>query len=135
MVVSLEKPRAVHHIAVMVTDLARAEAFYAGVLGLSVQRRLNDEAGVPRSVWVGLGDGGFLAIERARDSTPARPEGAPGWHCVALAITVGARQDWRRHLDQSGFVVFRESPYTLYVHDPDGNIVALSHYPDHGEKR
>jgi catechol 2,3-dioxygenase-like lactoylglutathione lyase family enzyme len=45
---------AVHHLAVVVRDLERAEAFYAGVLGLPVAQRWADEAGAPRSVWLSL---------------------------------------------------------------------------------
>src|SRR5262249_20697384 len=62
---------AVHHLAVVVRDLDRAEAFYAGALGLPVERRWTDEAGAPRSVWLGLGGDAFLAVERAAATSPA----------------------------------------------------------------
>ena len=48
----------IHHLAVVVRDLDRAEAFYGGVLGLAVERRWSDEAGAPRScseMCIGLG--------------------------------------------------------------------------------
>src|SRR5262249_30059679 len=45
----------VHHLAVLVYDLGRAEAFYGTVLGLPVQRRWADGQGASRSVWLGLG--------------------------------------------------------------------------------
>ena len=122
---------AVHHLAVVVVDLARAEAFYGGVLGLPVGRRHDDEAGRPRAVWLELGDGAFLAVERAELPDGAhRADAAPGWHCVALAITRGEREAWRARLATAGHPVERESVYTLYVRDPDGALVALSHWPD-----
>ncbi|MBI3178047.1 MAG: VOC family protein [Deltaproteobacteria bacterium] len=121
---------AVHHVAVVVSDLARAERFYSGVLGLTVLERHTDDAGAPRSVWLALEGGAFLALERAGLSQPKRDEYAPGWHCVALAITRGARASWRQHLADAGHAVERETPYTLYVRDPDGALVALSHYPE-----
>ena len=126
----------VHHLAVKVHDLARAEAFYAGALGLPVMRRQVDEHGAPRSIWLALADGAFLAVERAAEHAQ-RPEpaalealdGEPGWHCVALGIAATDREAWRARLDRRGHTVVRETAYTLYVRDPEGAIVALSHYP------
>jgi glyoxylase I family protein len=123
-------PPRVHHLAVVVRDLDRAEAFYGGVIGLPVERRWADEAGSPRSVWLSLGGGAFLAVERAPAGLPARPApDLPGWHCVALAIPVDEREAWRARLAAAGSPVERESPFTLYTRDPEGNLVALSHYP------
>jgi hypothetical protein len=119
----------VHHLAVLTVDLARAEAFYGQVLGLPVLRRHVDDAGAPRSVWLGLGDDTFLAVERAPAPGPRRDDGAPGWHCVALAISAAARTTWRAHLEASGHPVAWTTAYTLYVRDPDGAVVALSHWP------
>ncbi|EYF02857.1 VOC family protein [Chondromyces apiculatus] len=123
------EPLAVHHLAVVVHDLERAEAFYGGLLGLPVVRRWTDEAGAPRSVWLGLGGGAFLAVERAGAEGPTRVDAAPGFHCVALAIGKDARERWRERLAAAGAHVERESAYTLYVRDPEGNLVGLSHYP------
>ncbi|WP_437679944.1 VOC family protein [Sorangium sp. So ce131] len=127
-------PPSVHHLAVVVRDLERAEAFYAGVLGLPVVRRWEDQAGMPRSVWLGLGSGAFLAVERAAASGPTRPDEAPGWHCVALGIAPSEREAWRCRLAAAGVHIERESAYSMYARDPEGNLVALSHYP-HVEER
>jgi glyoxylase I family protein len=108
----------VHHLAVVVTDLARAEEFYSGTLGLPVIKRWDD-----RAVWLALEHDVFLALERAGEGE-ARRDTAPGWHCVALAIDPDEREAWRARIR-----VERESPHTLYTRDPDGNLVGLSHYP------
>lgn len=125
------KARPLHHLAVVVADLGRAEQFYVELLGLPVLRRQNDDQGRPRSVWVSLGGDTFLAIERAE--TPEgekRQDTAPGLHCLALSIAKEEREAQKEHLVTSGFPIERESPYTLYTRDPDGNLIGLSHYPD-----
>ena len=121
-----------HHLAITVADLALAERFYAGVLGLPVERRWADAAGSPRSIWLGLGGGAFLAVERHHGDAEARAGDRPGWHCVALGIAPDARASWRARLAEAGFPVERESDFTLYVRDPESNLVALSHYPERG---
>lgn len=126
----------VHHLAVKVRDLARAEQFYVGVLGLRVTTRREDDRGL-RSIWLSLGAGEvsggrepFLALERADDAeAPTRTDAGPGWHCVALGIDVEERENWRRALAAAGHEVFQETAYTLYVRDPEGAVVALSHHP------
>lgn len=123
----------VHHLAVVVADLERAAEFYVDVLGLREIRRWNDAEGRSRSIWCALGAGAFLAIERAERDSPRRDDAAPGFHCVALGIRPDERETWRARLASAGVTVFRESPYTLYVRDPEGNILGLSHFPDAAE--
>jgi catechol 2,3-dioxygenase-like lactoylglutathione lyase family enzyme len=122
-------PLAVHHLAVVTADLARSVAFYTEVLGLPVERRWADERGEPRSVWVALDAGAFLAIERASAPGPKRDESAPGFHCVSLRIARSERDAWRDRLEGAGCEIVQETAYTLYVRDPDGNLVGLSHWP------
>ena len=119
-----------HHLAVVVADLPRAEAFYAGLLGLPVSRRGDDAHGLPRSVWVTLDDGSFLALERAGRPDPRRDDEAPGLHCLALGVARDERAAWQARLAAAGHPTVRETDYTFYVRDPDGNLVGLSHYPD-----
>lgn len=122
-------PSALHHLAVVVADLDRAERFYAGVLGLAVTVRHVDGEGRPRAVWLDLGAGAFLALERAAAPGPLRSDEAPGWHCVALAIPPAARAAWIDRLAAAGHPIERSTAYTIYARDPDGCLVALSHHP------
>jgi catechol 2,3-dioxygenase-like lactoylglutathione lyase family enzyme len=127
-------PTAVHHIAIKAVDLPRLERFYCDVLGLSVLRRwpAPDGAG-DRSVWLDLGAGGieaFLALERASQPRPALGEEEPGLHMLAMRITRDDRDAWIDRLGQAGVAVYRQTDYTIYVKDPEGNRIGLSHWPD-----
>jgi hypothetical protein len=123
-------------VAIAVRDLPAVEAFYTGVLGLAILRRwpvAGDETR-DRSVWCDLGGGAFLALERAGDPERAG-EGeaagrAHGYLMIALRITRAARADWEARLAAAGVVVVHRTAYTLYVDDPEGNRVGLSHWPD-----
>ena len=122
----------VHHLALVVRDLAAMTRFYADGLGLAVVRRWDDAAGAPRAVWLALDDHAFLALERpaSAETRGRRADGDEGWHAVALSIAREEREAVRARLRVIGAPVERESPYTLYARDPEGNLVAFSHYPD-----
>lgn len=117
-----------HHLAVRTPDLAAAERFYVEVLGLGVLERFFHDDGTPRSVWVALGEDAFLALEVGPTGAPPA-DADPGWHCVALRIEASDRAYWRARLAEAGHAVERESDYTLYVRDPAGALLGLSHYP------
>jgi len=117
------------HLAIKVSSLDRSEAFYGGVLGLSVIKRWQDEGGAPRSVWLAMDGEAFLAVELAHAPSPKRVDEAPGFHCLALAIAANERESWRAKVLSAGLSVERETPFSLYTRDPDGFLVALSHYP------
>jgi catechol 2,3-dioxygenase-like lactoylglutathione lyase family enzyme len=123
--------RGVHHLAILVRDLPGAEQFYCGILGLAVLRRWPDADGTgERSVWVDTGDGAFLALERATGRAQGdEDEDEEGWHLVALRIEAGEREEWRQRFARAGVAVYRETGFTIYVRDPEGNRVGLSHYP------
>jgi glyoxylase I family protein len=124
-------PTRVHHVAIKVADLARAESFYVALLGLPVLRRWPTPDGLgERSLWLDLGQGAFLALEQADGEAPAKAEGAPGLHLLALAILRGERDAWEARLVQAGFPVYQRTAFTLYVRDPEGNRIGLSHWPD-----
>ena len=133
----------VHHFAILVRDLAAAERFYCGVLGLPVVRRWPAPHGGERSLWVatGAGDAGaFLALEVVETDQPIAaadpPRGQrPGHHLLALAIPRAARASWEARLEAGGATVTHRTAYTLYFTDPEGNRLGLSHYPDAAEPR
>jgi len=128
-------PTGFHHLAIRVADLAGCERFYREVLGLPVLRRWPDAAGGDRSVWLGVGVDGFLALERADapaapPATEPRREGRAGLHLLALRIGPGERAAWERRLAEAEVPVEARSRWTLYLRDPEGNRIGLSHHPE-----
>jgi catechol 2,3-dioxygenase-like lactoylglutathione lyase family enzyme len=108
----------IHHIALRTRDVARLEAFYAGALGLPVLRREGN-------VWLAAGDS-IVMLEACRTGEPDVPVGS--FELVAFAISPRERAKFARRLR-----IEAETPFTLYVRDPDGRRVGLSHYPDAAE--
>lgn len=120
-----------HHVAVRVMDLHRAEAFYSDLLGLSVVRRWPSIDGSgERSLWLDLGHGAFLALEQASIEGQGKVEHAAGMHLLALRIAPADRSLLQKRLETAGFFLYHQTEYTFYVHDPEGNKVGLSHWPD-----
>lgn len=121
-----------HHVAVQVHDVARVAAFYLEVLQLPELQRFHRDDGSLRSVWVGTSnqpkpEHGFIAIEGIRPSTP---EGALGYSMVALRIEASQRQAIVEELARRGLHPERETGWTMYLRDPEGNLVGLSHHPE-----
>jgi glyoxylase I family protein len=123
-------PNGFHHLAIQVCDLEAAVHFYTHVLGLEVLRRWRDDHG-ERAVWISVGSG-FLALERTSGEPARAPfrDGRAGLHLVALSILPSERLAWEARLSAAGVALVHRTDYTLYFHDPEGNRVALSHYPE-----
>lgn len=117
-----------HHAAVQVHDVERVAAFYRDVLALPELRRHHHADGALRSIWLGLGGegDGFLAVEG--DPTPG--DGPRGWSMIALRIRAEDRARVEARLAQLSVPIVRRTGFTLYVRDPEGNLVGLSHYPN-----
>ncbi len=118
-----------HHVALQTRDVARLGAFYREVLGLPELTRYLRDDGSLRSIWVGVGaqaSDGFLALE---DLPSADPHGTAGYSMVALRIDAADRVGLEALLARHHIPIERQSEWTVYVRDPDGNLVGLSHHP------
>lgn len=124
--------RGFHHLAIQVRELERQATFYREVLGLPELARHRRDDGTLRSVWLGLPEGGFLALEEV--SGAAAEEGfrheRPGLFLLALRIPASERAAVLAELAARGVPVTHESRWTVYLRDPEGNRIGLSHHPD-----
>jgi catechol 2,3-dioxygenase-like lactoylglutathione lyase family enzyme len=109
----------IHHVALRTRDVARLEAFYAGVLDLRVVRR-DPERG---AVWLDAG-GAIVMIERAAAEEPAIPAGSLDLVAFAMDDSAEEMNRWRARV-----AVEAETQHTLYFRDPDGRRVGVSRYP------
>ena len=124
--------RGFHHVAIQVRDVERCAAWYRDVLGLPEQARFHLAQGGVRSVWMTV-PGGFLALERTETLPVATAfrDGRPGPHLVALRIDRSARDATVAELRGKGVTIEHETQWTVYVRDPEGNRIGLSHHPEH----
>jgi catechol 2,3-dioxygenase-like lactoylglutathione lyase family enzyme len=127
----MARPTAVHHVAIKVRDLERAERFFGQTLGLPVLRRWPAPDGVgERSLWLDLGAGAFLALERTSDQGESVGSEGPGLHLLALRIEPAERQAWLDRLAEAGAAPYNQTAFTIYCKDPEGNRIGLSHWPE-----
>jgi glyoxylase I family protein len=121
----------IHHVALQVSDLDRARAFYEGLLGFVVTREQ------PRAIWLEAG-GAIVMLERcdgvddaiAADDARTWSSPRPGPFVVAFAVAAADRAALRARLVDAGIAIDHESAFTLYVRDPFGARLAFSHFPD-----
>jgi catechol 2,3-dioxygenase len=112
------------HVVLKVSNLARSEQFYAGVLGMPVCARL-DQGGM-KMTFFSLGNHHDLAIAEVAGAQPAAGERRVGLQHVAFCIGTSLAEliDAKAHLEAAG-VQTRPIDHgvtnSLYFHDPDGN--------------
>jgi glyoxylase I family protein len=106
------------HVTVLVTDLAAARAFYAGVLGLT-------EIAPPRefdfvAVWYDLGGQYLHLLQKPHPDTPG-----PRHFCLHVEDVSAAREHVRSlgiPVDETVKVAAADR---FFVRDPDGNRIEL----------
>lgn len=126
-------PGAILEAALYAADLAAAEAFYGGLLGLPVIGRVGG-----RHVFFRVGAGVLLVFDPAATevppSNPALPvpvHGARGAGHVCFAASRAEIAAWRERLVAAGVEIEAEFDWpngarSLYVRDPAGNSVEFA---------
>ena len=121
-----------HHLALGAFDVDRVAVFYEQALGLVRLQENKDAAGQLRSIWLRVGIGMVLMIERTeKPRPPDRAEAGvvPGWFLLAFAVSVAERSAAEGRLEQAGTVVESRTEFSSYARDPEGNRFAISCYP------
>jgi catechol 2,3-dioxygenase-like lactoylglutathione lyase family enzyme len=119
--------------ALYVDDMARARAFYEGVLGLTPifeDRRLTAYGIAGRDVLLLFRRGGSTATVTMPGGTIPGHDGAGPLH-VAFAIGKDEEAEWRRKLASHGVPIEGETTWSrgghsIYVRDPDGHLLELA---------
>ncbi|MHB1843963.1 MAG: VOC family protein [Deltaproteobacteria bacterium] len=127
------RPAGPHHIAIQARDLEGLERWYRETLGLSILRRWPGDDGRDRALWLDLGAGAFVALERCADApgpTESWERSSPGLFVLALRIPKAEREAWEARLAANGVTIERRSKWSLFFRDPEGNRLALSHHPE-----
>ena len=123
-----------HHVTAICRDLERTTAFYRDVLGLAlVEQGVNDDDPGTRHFWFGDARGapGTLITFMEYPQLPDGVIGAGSVHHVAFAVDSADEQlAWRDYLREQEVectdVFDRGAFSSIYVRDPDGNIVEIA---------
>jgi catechol 2,3-dioxygenase-like lactoylglutathione lyase family enzyme len=121
-----------HHIALGAHDVERVAAFYRDVLGLPECRRHHRDDGSLRSVWLELGQAMLMVEATDAQGSPVESVGK-GPFLIALSVEIGERATVEKRIEEQGrSPIELRTAYTSYARDPEGNRVAISHYPQKG---
>lgn len=122
---------ALHHIALGAHDVEAVARFYREVFGLPEVKRHLDDAGALRSIWLDL-EGPLLMVERSTEDRP-RVEGVGrGPFLLAFAVDPAGRSHFEAAIRARGGTLEAQSTFSSYARDPEGNRIAVSHYPTPG---
>ncbi|MEJ2686164.1 MAG: VOC family protein [Gammaproteobacteria bacterium] len=113
-----------HHVSMLVSDTARALAFYEGVLGIEVDGGRPD-LGFP-GAWLNVGSAQIHLLELPNpDPTHGRP--AHGGRDRHVALTVRDVAAVAAALERAGieYTRSRSGRAALFCRDPDGNALEL----------
>jgi len=126
------------HVVLRVGDLERSLRFYCDVLGCSEERRLDELGLIQLRAGAALID--LVPVESPLGRAGGGPVAADGRNVdhVALRVEHFDEAAWRSHLERHGVApgdVARRygaegNGPSMYVRDPDGNVIELKGPPD-----
>ncbi len=110
------------HVALLVSDLARAKAFYETVLGLAPCAR--PQLPYP-GAWYALGDGRQVHLMQLPDPAAGSVRPEHGGRDRHVAFGVHDLDALKRRLDDAGIVctTSQSGRAALFCRDPDGNAL------------
>ena len=130
--------RDIDHVVLRVADLERALSFYRDVLGCPIEKR-QDEIGLVQ-LRAGRSMIDLVPVDGVLGRAGGAAPGAEGrnvdhvWGRVEPFDETASRDELRAHAIDAGAVATRSGAEgdgpSLYIHDPDGNVVELKGPPD-----
>ncbi len=124
----------IRHVALKVRDLARCEDFYVRVLGYRVEWRPDGQ-----NVYL-TRDADNLALHQDAAVSPGAAHGALDHFGVMLAAAEDV-DAWAAHIKSFGVALakepqtHRDGARSLYVADPEGNVIQFIHHPPIAEAK
>ena len=121
-----------HHIALGSPDVARLAAFYRDAFELRELTRHTFPDGRVRSIWLDV-DGARLMIEHTASAArvpSAEASPVAGVFLVAFQVSPPDRPALEQRLEALGCPIEARTEFSSYARDPDGNRIAISHYPE-----
>jgi glyoxylase I family protein len=112
-----------HHVSLLIDDLARSRAFYIDVLGF-VEDRGRPDLGYPGAWFVFAGGLQLHLLQLPHsESVTGRPE--HGGRDRHVAFVVGDLRELQMRLDAAGvaYTKSRSGRAALFCRDPDGNAL------------
>lgn len=121
----------IHHIAIKTQNLENLNQFYKKVFNFKEDQRWYDDNGKIRSIWLNM-HSSLLMLEQAQSNPNQTKSDSKygGWHLLSFDIKLDERVNWKNKLNELGISLKQESSYSLFFEDPEGNRLALSHYPN-----
>ncbi|WP_120798952.1 VOC family protein [Thiocapsa rosea] len=116
--------RSIHHVSLIVSDTARALAFYQGILELELAPERPDLSFPGAWLWVGDRQIHLLELPNP-DPVAGRPE--HGGRDRHLAMRVSSLDAITGRLEAAGlpYTLSRSGRRALFCRDPDGNALEL----------
>ncbi len=118
-----------HHIALGARDVEEVAAYYREVFQLEEVDRHRDDQGRLRSIWLDVG-GSILMVERTEEEREEVQGVGAGPFLLAFSVTPTERDALEARMEARGGPIESRSDYSSYGRDPEGNRVAISHYPE-----
>jgi len=118
-----------HHVALGARDVEVVARFYRLAFDLEERRRFTYDDGSLRSIWLEA-DTVLLMVEHS-EAPPKRVEAiGAGPFLLAFHVPAHTRAELEARLGALGANVETATDFTAYARDPEGNRVAISHYPE-----